>query len=198
MSDFHSVNLPKYIEIFAVATTEFSTFCAVTKSGREVRSSNSLLPKRSYLLQNCRLSKVQFEAFNDFFYARNGKRFAFRLRDYCDSKVEKQLIGVGNGVLMEFQLIKRYKDSIAPYTRKITNPAAEIVQVYLGEDLVVPEEVDLKTGIITLPEAAADEVEVFASFEFDVPVRFENDSYQYSFNEDGTISLDNVKLIEVV
>ena len=35
-------------------------------------------------------------------------------------------------------------------------------------------------------------------YEFDVLVRFENDSYQYSFNEDGTISLDNVKLIEVV
>ena len=62
-----NVNLPKYIEIFAVATTAFSTFCAVTKSGREMRSSNSLLPKRSYLLQNCHLSKVQFEVFNEFF-----------------------------------------------------------------------------------------------------------------------------------
>ena len=198
MSDFHNVNLPKNIEIFAVATTEFSTFCAITQSGREVRNSSSLLPKRSYLLQNCHLSKAQFEVFNDFFYARNGKRFAFRLKDYCDSKVEKQLIGTGNGVLTEFQLIKIYKDSIAPYTRKIINPTAETIQVYLGEELVVLEAINLKTGCVTLPEAVEDEVEVFASFEFDVSVRFENDSYQYSFNEDGTISLDNVKLIEVV
>jgi uncharacterized protein (TIGR02217 family) len=198
MSNFHNVNLPKYIEIFAVSTTEFSTFCAVTKSGREMRSSNSSQPKRSYLLQNCHLSKVQFEGFNDFFYARNGKKFAFRLKDFCDSKVVKQLIGRGDDELTEFQLIKIYKDSIAPYTRKIINPTAETIQVYLGEELVVPGAVDLKTGIVTLAEAVADEVEVFASFEFDVLVRFENDSYQYSFNEDGTISLDNVKLIEVV
>jgi len=37
-----------------------------------------------------------------------------------------------------------------------------------------------------------------ASFEFDVPVRFADDSLEYSFNQDGTISLDEAELIEVL
>lgn len=67
MSDFHNINLPSYIEIFAVATIEFSTICASTKSGREIRNVSSLVPRRSYLLKDCRLSRTQFEVFNSFF-----------------------------------------------------------------------------------------------------------------------------------
>ena len=36
--NFHNVNLPKYIERFAVGVSEFTTSCATSLSGREVRS----------------------------------------------------------------------------------------------------------------------------------------------------------------
>lgn len=198
MIDFHNVNLPKYIEIFAVAVTEFSTHCAITKSGREIRNSNSMLPKRSYILKDCRLSKKQFEAFNNFFYARMGKKFSFRLKDYCDFKVEKQLIDKGDGVVKEFQLVKLYSDPVAPYIRKITKPTSESIHLYLGEEPIVPESIDLELGCVSLTDPVPEESELYASFEFDISVRFERDSYQYSFNSDGTISLDDVKLIEVI
>ena len=86
---FHNVNLPKYIEIFAVGSSEFSTSLAVSMSGREIRNSDTQTPRRRYVLKDCRLSLSQFESFNSFFKARAGMRFAFRLRDHFDYKVEK-------------------------------------------------------------------------------------------------------------
>lgn len=198
MSDFHNVNLPSYIEIFAVATIEFSTICASTKSGREVRNAISLRPKRTYQLKDCRLSRTQFEIFNSFFYARCGKRYAFRLKDHFDYKVKKQLIGKGDGAIKEFQLVKIYQDSKAPYIREITKPLGKSVSIFTDEDKVVPEEINLKTGKIKLSNALSENTELFANFEFDVPVRFDKDSFQYSFNQDGTISLDDVRLVEVL
>ena len=59
--NFHNVNLPKYVEIFAVGSSEFSTSLAVTKSGREARSSDTYIPRRRYTLRDCRLSQAQFE-----------------------------------------------------------------------------------------------------------------------------------------
>jgi len=197
MNEFHNINLPKYIEVFAVATIEFSTICASTKSGREIRNASSLVPKRSYLLKDCRMSRNQFEAFNSFFYARCGRRYAFRLKDYCDFKVEKQLIGKGDGISKDFQLIKTYHDSLAPYVREITKPLDKSVTIYTDKDIIVPKLINSETGVVTLTDALPENVELFASFEFDVPVRFEQDSFQYSFNKDGTISLDDVRLVEV-
>ena len=198
MSDFHNVNLPNYIEIFAVATIEFSTICASTKSGREVRNASSFVPRRSYLLKDCRLSRAQFEIFNSFFYARCGRRYAFRLKDHCDYKVKKQQIGKGDGAIKKFQLVKIYQDSRAPYVREITKPLDKSISIFTGEDVIVPKEINLKTGVITLSDALSEGAELFANFEFDVPVRFDKDSFQYSFNEDGTISLDDVRLVEVL
>ena len=198
MNDFHNVNLPNYVEIFAVATTEFSTLCASTKSGREIRNASSLVPKRSYFLKDCRLSRSQFEVFNSFFYARCGRRYAFRLKDYCDFKVQKQQIGKGDGMTKDFQLIKIYQDPLVPYIREITRPVDKSVTIYTEKNTIVPKFIDFKTGVVTLADALPEDFELFASFEFDVPVRFEKDSFQYSFNEDGTISLDDVRLVEVL
>lgn len=198
MNDFHNVNLPSYVEIFAVATTEFSTICATTKSGREIRNASSLVPKRSYLLKDCRLSRSQFEAFNSFFYARCGRRYAFRLKDYYDFKVKKEQIGKGDGVTREFQLIKIYQDLIAPCVREITKPLDKTITIHTNQNTIIPELVNLNTGVVTLAEALPDQTDLFASFEFDVPVRFEKDSFQYSFSQDGTIALDNVRLVEVL
>lgn len=198
MSDFHNVNLPSDIEIFAVATIEFSTICASTKSGREVRNASILLPKRSYLLKDCRLSRAQFEVFNSFFYARCGKRYAFRLKDHCDYKGKKQQIGKGDGATKEFQLIKIYQDSKAPYIREIIKPLDKSVSIFTDKGAIVPEEINLDTGGIMLSDALSEGKKLFANFEFDVPVRFDKDSFQYSFNEDGTISLDDVRLVEVL
>lgn len=198
MTDFHDINLPYHIGIFALSRVEFSTFCAKTKSGREVRNANSLVPTRNYSLKNCHLSKTQFESFYNFFYARCGQRFAFRLRDSADFRARDQIIGKGDGSLVEFQLVKIYPDPISPYIREINKPRAESIKIYQGENFFEIETLDLETGKVKLTAPPANDQELYASFDFDVMVRFNKDSFQYSFNNDGTISLDDVNLVEVV
>lgn len=195
--NFHDINLPKSIEIFAVGSSEFSTSIAVSMSGREMRKSDSQIPKRLYSLRNCCLSLDQFESFNNFFQARAGKRFAFRLRDHFDCKVEKQIIAISDGENTEFQLQKIYMDAISPHIRIITKPVDLSVKLWQGGQELTLESIDANNGKVKLTETLPEGVEICASFIFDVPVRFVTDIFQYSFNNDGTIIIENVELMEV-
>ena len=140
--NFHDVNLPKYIEIFAVGISEFTTSCVTSMSGREARSSDSKIARRRYLLKGCRLSQLQFDAFNSFFIARAGKRFSFRLKDYFDFTVDKQLIATGDDIETKFQLKKLYHDDFAPYLRNITKPKINTLKLWLNNEEIVPQHID--------------------------------------------------------
>jgi uncharacterized protein (TIGR02217 family) len=196
--DFHDVSLPQYIEIFAVGSSEFTTSCAVSMSGREARSSDNQIARRRYILKNCRLSQAQFDAFNSFFMARAGKRFSFRLKDYFDFTVDKQVIAIGDSVETKFQLHKLYPDNFAPYVRNITKPKINSLRLWVNREGIFPQGINFNTGIVQLASALEAGVQLVASFEFDVPVRFVHDNFSYSFNTDGTISLDNAEMIEVL
>lgn len=195
--NFHDINLPKYIEIFAVGSSSFSTSKAESMSGREARNSDSQMPKRLYELRNCCLSSDQFEAFNSFFYARRGMRFSFRLRDYFDCSVENQNIGISDGMNPEFQLKKLYRDDISPYVRIITKPVQDTVILLHENDRLEFASINYNDGKLRLIEPLPLNSILSASFTFDVPVRFLNDTYEYRFNDDGSILIDNVKMIEV-
>lgn len=196
--NFHNVNLPNYIELFAVGSSEFNTSCAVSLSGREARSSDTQIARRRYVLKDCRLSNDQFEEFNSFFMARAGQRFSFRLKDYFDHKVDKQIIGVGDDSRSEFQLYKLYPDLLTPYGRIITKPKIGTLKFWINGEEVNPHNIDYNSGIIEFQPILASGIQIVASFEFDVPVRFAHDNFSYSFNHDGSISLNNVELIEVL
>ncbi|RTK92289.1 MAG: TIGR02217 family protein [Rickettsiales bacterium] len=198
MTNFHNVNLPSFLEIFACGVSEFSTSYASTKSGREIRSSDVIIPRKKYILRNCRLSEGQFELFNSFYIARAGRRYSFLLKDYFDYKVEKQLIAIGDGVTDQFQLSKTYFDSISSHIRNIRKPKLNTILIWIDQEQQSIKELDESLGRVTLDTPPPEHSQIIASFEFNVVVRFNNDSFEYSFNDDGTISLDNIEMIEVI
>lgn len=195
--NFHDVILPNSISKFAIGSSEFLTSCASSMSGREVRHSDNLMPKRRYFLKDARLSKKQFELLNSFFKARAGKRFSFLIKDHFDYKVNKQLIFTGNGKSQEFQLKKTYEDSLSPFVRNITKPSIKTIKFWQNEIEVFAEFVDKNNGTVKFSEIIEDGQKIYASFNFYVAVRFVNDNLQYSSNDDGTIMIDNAELIEV-
>jgi len=195
--NFHDVSLPKYIEIFAVGSSQFSTSLARAKSGSEVRNSDSQLPLRRYVLKDCSISHSQFESFNSFFKSRAGQRFSFKLRDPFDHKVVNQPIATGDGVRQSFQLHKTYIDPVSPCMRIITKPVFETIRLTVdGQEVAV--QMFNASGVITLAQILPQDKVLHANFEFDVVVRFSQDSFTYSFNSDGTIGLENIELIEVL
>jgi uncharacterized protein (TIGR02217 family) len=193
---FHDLRIPGFIEVFAQGVPEFSTSCATSASGREIRSSDRNGVIHKYKIKGARLSPQQFEEFNSFFKARGGKRFSFRFKDYADYIAAKTLIGKGDGQSKDFQLYKIYQDNLCPFVRKITKPVNEKVNIYVGSSKALVS-VNYTSGIVTFPNPPEQGVEIVADFEFDVPVRFSLDNFGYQFKSDGSVELSDFELIEV-
>ena len=195
--NFHDISLPKFIEIFAVGRYEFANSYLSTLSGREVISLDRENSKQKYLIKNCRLSQAEFEQFNNFFRARRGMQFAFRFRDHSDYQVNKQFIGKGDGIISEFQLFKLYDDPVSPYIRNITKPVKNNVKLYIENEEIM-ETINYDTGIINLNRALPQNQTLVADFIFDVSVRFNNDYFEYSYCDDGSIELSVIELVEII
>ena len=194
---FHNINLPDFLAIFAIGSPKFATSYVISKSGRESRSLDSSYPFHKYALKDCRLSSEQFYQFKSFFQARAGRMHSFRMKDYADFKVEKQVVIKGNGALKQISLHKLYSDEIAPFYRKITKLKKDTVQLFIGENNLSDFTINDLTGLISLKGPIEKDKIVLASFEFDVCVRFANDTFEYKTMQDGSIELINVELTEV-
>lgn len=193
---FHDINLPRFMEVFAICKPEFSVSIAETVNGRELRSIDQEYAKQHYVLQNCRLSPAEFAQLNNFFCSRRGNAYSFRFRDLADYKVNKQLIGIGDGNKSAFQLFKIYDDAVLPYVRMIYKPAKNKVKIFIGEE-ETEAQIDYDTGIVTLPQPLIEYTNLIAEFEFDVEVRFTDNNFNYHYCSDGSIELASLNLIEV-
>ena len=123
--------------------------------------------------------QAQIDELIAFFRARRGKAYGFRFKDWTDYKASGQLLGTGDDVLTQFQLVKHYPSGSVIEVRTITKPVAGTVKVYLdGVEQLSGWSVDTTTGLVTFSTAPALGVEVTADFEFDVPVRFDTDQWR--------------------
>lgn len=140
--------------------------------------------------------------------ARRGQRDGFLLKDWLDytSKpggdglraATDQPLGTGDGATTAFQLVKRYADAIDPYDRPIAWPVAGTVLVAVdGAPLGTGWSVNRGTGVVTFAAAPADGAALTAGFEFDVPVRFEDDWLSITWDTINSRSAGSVPLIEV-
>jgi uncharacterized protein (TIGR02217 family) len=102
--------------------------------------------------------------------------YGFRFKDWTDFKATGQVIGVGDDTETEFQIVKHYPSGTVTEVRTITKPVAGTVRIYLdGVEQLAGWSVDTTVGIVTFGTPPAQDVEITADFEFDVPVRFDID-----------------------
>lgn len=182
-----------------------STTVIVDGAGNEQRNANWLQPLGRWQIGDRTLNQEDLNYFLDFHSARKGAAEGFRFRDWADYEALSQLIGTGDGTTSEFQLIKSY--SIGAYTaiRAITKPVGDTVRVYFDGVELSDWWVDVTTGIITFAVAPEYGVEIAADFEFDVPVRFEQDKIDFRFDayadDEGIVDvvfhLSSLVLLEV-
>jgi uncharacterized protein (TIGR02217 family) len=67
----------------------------------------------------------------DFFYARNGKAYGFRFKDWMDYQLVHESIAVGDGVTKTFQVIKVYEPNGFPFVRPIRKLNPGTITVHL-------------------------------------------------------------------
>jgi len=151
-------------------------------------------------------TQAEIKLVEDFFYTAKGKAIGFRFKDWKDYQVTNQNIGIGDGSTFQFQFFKRYISGLTSYDRVIKKPLKissngadmvvtvdDVVQTLDG-DFFVNE--SLGTISFEVPPVIGAIVKVVYG-EFDVPVRFDTDELDISFDDFRQLSLE-VPLIEVL
>lgn len=143
----------------------------------------------------------------EFWEARGGPLRAFRWKDWADYRSNRGrggvsatdvVLGAGDGTKTAFQLLKLYTSGNQTYTRRIQKPVQNTVVIaFDGTTQSTGFTIDHSTGIITFDVAPGNGVEVTAGYEFDVPVRFTNDSIEVSIDGFEAGGVPAIDVIEV-
>lgn len=192
-ASFHEVQFPTDISTGAVGGPEFKTTVLTLGSGDEKRNVEWSLTRYQGNIGTGLRRREDFEEFQKFFYARMGRAYGFRFKDWSDFQIIEQQFTVGDGVVemvggTAFQIYKQYLSGDYLFIRPILKPVAtpeqgtEVVKVNgVAQTLSASPGagnylVDRTTGILTFgaPLVDGDEVEI-TYMEFDIPVRFDID-----------------------
>ena len=206
---FHEVRFPASLSFGSVGGPERRTEIVTLSNGFEERNSPWAHSRRRYDAGFGLRSLDDVEQMIAFFEARQGQLHGFRWKDWADYKSclpsaditgMDQLIGAGDEVTTDFQLVKVYNSGDAAYSRPIRKPVRGSVQVTVSGDAVqesIDYSVDYATGLIQFSHAPDIGSEIRAGFEFDVPVRFDTDVIQTSVANFNAGEVPDVPVIEV-
>ncbi len=189
MQAFDDIPYPLALGRDATVTPEFSTSVALTASGYERRNSLWSDARLRFDVGPGIRSEAELGVLLAFFRARRGAARGFRMRDPSDfssnamvglpSAVD-QLLGIGDGVVASFPLVKHYGANDAVQLRRITRPRAGTVVVSLNNAPVTTGWTLGANGLVTFASPPGVGVAVRAGFLFDVPVRFAEDRLEIS------------------
>lgn len=195
---FEEVRFPADISYGSSGGPEFSTDVVETHSGHEKRNINWEDARARYDVAQGVRNQQQLDSLVSFFRARKGRAIGFRFKDWTDFQATGEIIGTGDGVEVNFQLIRSYASGSAVEQREIKKPVAGTVNIYV-DDVLQSSGVstDTTTGIVTFTTAPANSAVIKADFEFDVPVRFDTDRFTASLDSFGSSSWQDITLIEI-
>jgi uncharacterized protein (TIGR02217 family) len=204
---FHEVRFPDDISRGARGGPERRTQVVELASGDEERNASWADSRRRYDAAYGIRRADDLAAVVAFFEARNARLHGFRWKDWGDYRSSlpsaavtaiDQVLGMGDGATTAFQLVKRYESGAQAWERRIVKPVAGTVRVArAGVEAVSGWSVDATTGVVTFDTAPATGVLVTAGFEFDVPVRFDSDRLDVTWDLDRLGSIASIPLVEV-
>lgn len=195
---FCEVQMPTGISKGAAGGPLFSTIIVSSASGSEQRIAQWSQGRRKWDVTHALRNNTQRDELIAFYIARRGMLDGFRFKDWSDFRVsaatpeDMELV-----TSTTFQLAKRYVSGGVTILRLITKPVADTVRVWNGTDEVLTGfTYDTSTGIVTFDDAP--DYLPSASFEFDVPARFDTDSMNWSQDETTFGSWQSVPIVEII
>jgi uncharacterized protein (TIGR02217 family) len=217
MSSFEEVRFDEEISYGSTGGYGFNTSVIELDSGHEERVSRRSQARHSYDVAMAIKTHEELTSVKKFFLARNGAAVGFRFKDWSDYhsnptdssfKAEQGTSdqpcspSAGNGSTTSFQLIKQYTSGAASYVRTILKPVAGTVRVWVnGSEVMSGWSVNTTTGVILFSSPPTSGHSVRASFEFDVPVRFDVTSDELlssSIDDWGTGTVNSLVLKEIL
>jgi len=174
------------------AMSSWNTFIAEQHSGIESRNINWADAKGAGNLVFGTRSLTEIQSCIDLHTNTRGMGIGFRFKDPLDYSVVGGSIGTGNGANPLFYLVKVY--SVAngnPYNRPIKKPVNGTVNIYVNGVLqteTTDYSIDYSTGLVTFLTAPANTLPVTADFEYDIPLRFDNDKFTVTHDSFGSVT----------
>ena len=211
MTAFHEVLFPLDIALRSAGGPERRTEIVTLGSGREERNTRWAHSRRRYDAGYGIKTFAELSDVVTFFEERRGRLHGFRWRDRLDHSSaahgvsitpQDQLIGIGDGIKTEFQLVKNYGGLHAPYRRPIAKPVPGSVRIAVdggeareGEDFMF----DVTTGMVTFLAGHVPDmgVAVTAGFLFDTPVRFDTDYLEVDLSAFESGAIPKIPLLEI-
>ena len=196
---FHDIQFPTKISYGAVGGPRFSTTVQTLASGHEQRNINWSAARREYQVDISPSRGSEWEALLDFFHARRGRAYGFRLKDFSDFELTTGEVGIGDGAKTDFQICKIYEAAGNwPHCRDLRKIVPETTAVALdGVPALSGWSVDNGSGMITFDAPPALDVVITVSCEFDVPVRFDTDLMAATIPGPHIHQWQSVTLVEV-
>lgn len=196
---FHDVLFPVDISYGSSGGPGFNTTVLELASGHEQRNINWSEVRAEYDVSYGIKTPPEMEKIMDFFYARQGKAYGFRYKDWTDYKITDQVIGIGDGSKKTFQVYKRYeKNGLYPYDRPIRKILAGSYSITKAGVVQASNLLNVSTGILTFATAPTlgQEIRV-VNMEFHVPVRFDIDKMDVSYEDYNNLSWPSIPLVEL-
>ncbi len=206
---FHEVRFPPTLSFGSVGGPQRRTDVVTLANGFEERNTPWAHSRRSYDAGLGMRSIDDLQVLIGFFEARMGQMHGFRWKDWSDYKsgrstaepaFDDQSIGYGDGIERSYQIMKTYWSGEQFYRRPISKPVYGTVKVGVEQDELqegLDYEVDANTGIITFTRPPDPNMEIYAGYEFDVPVRFDTDRILTSVESFQAGHAPSVPVIEV-
>jgi uncharacterized protein (TIGR02217 family) len=204
---FDEVQFPLRVGYGSAGGPVFSTEVVTIAGGYERRNQNWSQARRRYDAATGVRSTAEAAVLLAFFQARAGRARGFRLCDWLDytsaadgissPTATDQTLGEGDGTTLAFPLIKNYGSGGTSYARSIAKPVEGTVLIAVnGEALTSGWSCEATTGVVTFAAAPVSGAVLTAGFEFDVPVRFEDDRISI-VGYDNNVERASIPLIEV-
>lgn len=198
---FDEVRLPGCIERGAQGGPGFKTTIITLSSGFEKRNQDWSETRGSWDIGYGIKTIPDLNDIIKFFYARRGRARGFRFKDWSDYIMQKQAIGIGDGVNDDYQIFKRYTSGGQDYDRVLTKIVTGSELVYVN-DVLQPGgnyTIDYNTGLITFGAMHIPTVGLIVSVsaEFDVPVRFDIDKLNITMQQFDQGAVPQITLVEL-
>jgi uncharacterized protein (TIGR02217 family) len=192
---FVNIQFPTDISVNCVGGPTYYTDVVKVASGHEKRNQRWSAPLCEYEVGYLN-NKAQLDTLISFFRARKGKAVGFRFKDWSDYSSTASVLGYGNGTTTNYQLTKTYTSGGASEVRNITRPVVGTVTAYV-DTVASGVVVDYETGIISFTNPPASGTQITASYEFDVPVRFNSDEMKLQMRTEDVGAWTGITLTEI-
>lgn len=192
--------MPEDIEVGAHGGPSFSTTIISMSSGSEQRNIDWARQRMKWDVSWGISSLDDLEEVRDFFYARRGRGYGFRFKDWTDFEIDQGQIGIGDNTTTDFQIVKVYDPSgTLPFSRKITRPVLATLQVYVDGVLqTLTTHYTVSTnGLISFVSPPGDTLVIRVTVEFDVPVRFDSDEFAITVEAFEAGSVPSLMILEL-